>query len=468
MKQKILLSTITIAFILYAFYSNPALAQFDINKCNQQENEASCRKRLSDLSKEINILQGGINLEDTNQAELGQEINKLTGEIRKTGAEIQRKNSLIQNIKTDITDKEQSLDDLNNRLRREKESLEKIIRKRYELGDATLLEVILSNKNISDFYEDAPAFSYVQNSLSNSFEIIDTLKSEIFGEKISLEEKQQQEDEAKYFLQVEQQKIESQKKERDQALDVSQQKEASLATLKQEREKEAASIRNKLFELRDLAGGGISFGDAYAYAKEAGGKTGIRPAFILAILEQESNLGKNVGTCNRNNNEPIWTEIMPGPLRYGNFVANGRSCSGAASPCSWRDDQSIFQELMQKLNRPLVGTPLSCPIGGMGWGGAMGPSQFIPATWKDYESRIAASVGVTTPDPWNARHAIHATALYLSNLGAQSQTYAAERDAACKYYSGRGCSDPNVRNAFYGNGVMGRAINIQANIDLIA
>jgi len=467
MKQKILVSIGVIAYILGIFYPNTTLAQFDTSKCNQQENESSCRKRLSDISKEINIIQGGINTEDNNQAELGQEINKLTGEIRKTGAEIQKKNSLIRNIKTDITNKEDSLQDLNDRLRREKESLQKIIRKRYELGDATLFEVILSHKSISDFYEDAPAFSYVQNSLSDSFEIIDNLKVEIFGEKSSLEEKEQEEDEAKYFLQLEQQKIESQKKERDQALGVSRQKEASLATLKQEREREAATIRNKLFELRDLVGGGISFGDAYAFAKEAGGKTGIRPAFILAILEQESNMGKNVGTCNRNSNERTWTEIMPGPLRYRNFVANGRSCRGAASPCSWRDDQSIFQELMEKLERPLIGTPLSCPIGGVGWGGAMGPSQFIPATWQSYESRIAASVGVTTPDPWNARHAIHATALYLSSLGAQSQTYAAERDAACKYYSGRGCSAPNVRNAFYGNGVMNRAVKIQANIDLI-
>lgn len=445
-----------LAFGILSFLSpyNVSAQAFDINKCSKQENEANCRKRLNDLSKEINILQGGISLEDENQAELGQEINKLTGEIKKTDAEINKKNSLIKNIKTDITSKEQSLQDLNRRLRREKESLEKIIRKRNELSDSTLFEVILSNKTISDFYEDAPAFSYVQSSLSDSFEIIDSLKVEIFGEKSSLEKKQKQEDAAKYSLLVEQQKIELQKKDRDKALDVSKQKEASLSTLKKEREKEAANIRNKLFELRDVAGGGISFGDAYRYAQEAGSKTGVRPAFILAILEQESNLGKNVGTCNRNTNEPIWSEIMPGPT------------SG-----SWRDDQTIFKALMAKLGRPLVGTPLSCPIKingvSSGWGGAMGPSQFIPATWKDYESRVANLLGISTPDPWNPRHAVHATALYLSNLGAKTQTYAAERDAACKYYSGRSCSNPNVRNAFYGDGVMNKAIKIQANIDLI-
>ena len=432
----------------------PAQAQFDVSKCNKEENEADCRKRLQDLAKEIQVINGGIQLEDQNQAKLGDEINKLTGEIQKTSTEIKKKNSLIKNIKDDIVNKERNLEDLNAKLKREKESLEKILRKRYELGDSTLFEVILSNKQISDFYEDAPAFSYVQSSLSDSFEIIDNLKVEIYGQKSELEKKREEEDAVKYSLQIEQQKIEGQKKERDQALTVSKQTEASLAALRALREKEIQEITNKLFELRDLAGGGIAFGDAYKYAKEAGDKTGVRPAFILAILEQESNLGKNVGTCNRNTNEPIWSEIMPGPT------------SG-----SWRDDQTIYKSLMAKLGRPLVGTPLSCPIkingSYSGWGGAMGPSQFIPATWQSYESKIASSVGAATADPWNARHAIHATALYVRDLGANAQTYAAEKDAACKYYSGRSCSDPSVQNAFYGNGVMNRVINIQANIDLI-
>ncbi|MCA9351505.1 lytic murein transglycosylase [Patescibacteria group bacterium] len=443
-----------LTLIVLGFFAFNVEAQFDPNQCNKEENEADCRARLDEINKEINVINSGIQLEDQNQAKIGQEINKLTGEIKKTSTEIKKKVSLIQGIKNDIVDKENSLEDLNDKLRREKESLEKILRKRYELEDATLFEYLLTGEQLSEFYEDVPAFSYVQSSLSDSFQIIDDLKVQIYGQKSELEKKREEEDAARYSLQVEQQKIETQKKERDQALAVSEQTEASLASLRAVREQEAAQIRNKLFELRDIAGGGIPFGQAYEYAKEASNKTGVRPAFILAILEQESNLGKNVGTCNRTTNEPIWSDIMPGPT------------SG-----SWRDDQTIYKALVNKLGLPLVGTPLSCPIkvNGTysGWGGAMGPSQFIPTTWQSYESRIGKAVGVNVPSPWNARHAIFATALYVSDLGAGAQTYTAEREAACRYYSGRGCSDPAVKNAFYGNGVMERAIRIQANIDLI-
>lgn len=444
------------AAIIVSFFATTVFAQIDdISKCNQEENKADCEARLDKIIKEqIPQVENNIKQEENNQQLLSGEINKLDTNIKQTAAEIAKKNNLIENLGDDIEETEETIDTLNARLAREKQSLQKIIRRRREISNTTLFEVILSNRRISDFYEDIPSFAYVQSSLSDSFEHVNELKIELGGEKERLKQQQEKEDSLKYQLQTDKKKIEGEKKTKAVALDVSKDKEATLADLKRELEKEAAEIRSKLFELRDIEGGGIPFGDAYDYAKQASASTGVRPAFILAILEQESNLGNNVGTCNRNNNEPIWSEIMPGPT------------SG-----SWRDDQTIFKGLMAKLGRPLVGTPLSCPIkingSYSGWGGAMGPSQFIPATWKSYETKIANAVGATTANPWNARHAIFATALYVRDLGANKQTYAAEKDAACRYYSGRGCADPGVRNAFYGNGVMDRAVRIQSTIDLL-
>ena len=60
-----------------------------------------------------------------------------------------------------------------------------------------------------------------------------------------------------------------------------------------------------------------------------------------------------------------------------------------------------------------------------------------------------------------------ASSILLMDQGAGSKTYSAEREAACKYYSGRGCSAPGVKNAFYGNAVMALATLIQADIDAL-
>jgi hypothetical protein len=60
----------------------------------------------------------------------------------------------------------------------------------------------------------------------------------------------------------------------------------------------------------------------------------------------------------------------------------------------------------------------------------------------------------------------------MGELGAGSGSYTAERNAACRYYSGSSCPSSsntarnrNIRN--YGNSVMALAEKIQADIDLL-
>ncbi len=111
-------------------------------------------------------------------------------------------------------------------------------------------------------------------------------------------------------------------------------------------------------------------------------------------------------------------------------------------------------------------TPLSCPIAGGGWGGAMGPAQFIPTTWEGIKGRVASALGKSSANPWIARDAIMASAMYLKDRGALGGE-ANERNAACKYYSGRSCDGKKPANSFYGNNVMSIARSVQADIDYL-
>ncbi len=97
----------------------------------------------------------------------------------------------------------------------------------------------------------------------------------------------------------------------------------------------------------------------------------------------------------------------------------------------------------------------------------MGPSQFIPSTWEMFADRVsAARGGGGVANPWNAQDAFTATALYVADLGASGQTASAERNAACRYYSGKACGSV-TGNTSYGNSVMAHALKLQADIDLI-
>ncbi len=166
---------------------------------------------------------------------------------------------------------------------------------------------------------------------------------------------------------------------------------------------------------------------------------------MLAIITQESNLGANVGTCNRitDPESKNWKAIMK-PSR----------------------DQSPFQRITAALGLNPYGLPVSCPWKG-GWGGAMGPSQFIPSTWELYTKKVAKALNINgMPNPWEPRHAFMASSIYLGELGARKGGYTAERTAALKYYAGGNWYKKS--NAFYGNGVMAKAKKIQDDIDLLS
>ena len=108
---------------------------------------------------------------------------------------------------------------------------------------------------------------------------------------------------------------------------------------------------------------------------------------------------------------------------------------------------------------------VSCPIASAGgYGGAMGPAQFIPSTWKGLAGRIASARGVTTANPWDPQDAIAAMSIFLSDLGADAGGYTAEHTAAAKYYAGGSWARAGQT---YANQVMSKVADIQKNIDFL-
>jgi membrane-bound lytic murein transglycosylase B len=205
-----------------------------------------------------------------------------------------------------------------------------------------------------------------------------------------------------------------------------------------------------------LAGGAaaIPFGDAVAYAQEASAATGVRPALILATLKHETNLGQNQGSCFITNTET------------GDGV-NSKTQKPVKGIVKADRDIAPFLQITERLGLDYKKTIVSCPIAGGGWGGGMGPSQFQPSTWIGIESRVASLLGVSLANPFRPKDAIFATALFLKDLGASTQAYSDEQNAACRYNSGRKCASAPAFSKAYGKNIMSLAVGIQADIDYL-
>lgn len=410
--------------------------------------EARLRADLAKTEAEIAGWKSVLINKQKESASIERDAQILNAKIQQAKLEIKARNIAIERLGKDITVKEKTIETLDAKIERGRESLSQLIRKTNEIDSYSTVEMALSGQDISEFFEDIDSFDSIKQSMQDLFLEIREDKSKTEAEKKNLSVKKDEETDVKVVVEAEKKRVEKNEAEKRQLLKISKTQEKTYEQIVQERQRKATEIRSALFALRDTAA--IPFGTALAYANVVSAKTGVRAAFLLAILTQESNLGQNIGTCNRPG-DPItklWREIMPGPAD----IAAGKSK---------RNDEDSYLRITSSLGLDPDSMPLSCPWQG-GWGGAMGPAQFIPTTWEANQSKVAGALGKTKVSPWEPQDAFMASGIYLAELGASGKTFTTERTAALKYYAGGAWN--NKKNAFYGDGVMAKARNIQENM----
>lgn len=449
-RYALLFTSLLSAGVLFFINSNDTLAV--IYKCDTPEEKAICTGLLNDTEKEIAELGNELNATKSQGASLKRDKALLDLQIKQSQLKIKAHELTIANLGKDIVVKTKNINLLDNKIDAGKESLSQIMRKTRELDASSLPEFFLGESNLSIAFEDIDDFLSIQSKMKAKFE---ELRQDIDANKAAREDlskKRNQVVDTKISAEEQKKKIEKSEAEKKVLIAINATTESTYKQVIAGKAAEAAAIRSALFKLRDAAA--IPFGTALAYAKNVSKSTGIRPAFLLAIITQESNLGANVGSC-------LMTDLVTGNGKgknTGTFFEKVMKVPRDTVP---------FQEITSSLGRDWTTTPVSCPIGstayyvGRGFGGAMGPAQFIPSTWQLGKNRLAGILGVSTPDPWNPEHAFMASGLYLSDLGAIGGSYTSEIGAACRYFGTGGSS------CAYGNQVLAKAAGIQANIDIL-
>ena len=411
------------------------------------DKEAMLEQQLEDINLEIKGLGNTITGLQGQGQSLGRDINLLSANINKANLNIKAKNLQLAQLSQGITEKSRTVVSLSKRLDNEKQSLAQLIRKTNELDQASFTETVLANDSLSDFFLDLDSFDAIRAGLKNSSDSLKSAKLATQAAQDALEERQQKEADAKAELEQNKQVVITNQSDKKKLLSITKNKEKEYQSVLADRKKKAAEIRAALFALRDS--GEINFGKALDYANVVSAKTGIRPAFLLAVFMQESSFGKNQGSC----------YLKDQSTGAGTSVKSGAVKAKVMNPTR---DVPPFLTITRALGKDPLNTLVSCPQE-VGWGGAMGAAQFIPSTWNILASRITSALGSDVADPWSARDAFMAAGIYLTDIGAQSGSYSAERDAACRYFSGSKCSRSTWATT-YGNQVMAKASTIQTTM----
>lgn len=381
------------------------------------------------------------------------QISALTKKIKDLDYQIYQSNLSIKSLGFQIKDTENSIVETEKEIDSQKEKIGMILRAVSEEDKKSLLEVLISSNTISDFFDN---LVYLETLNVKNRELLDNfekLEATLKGQKVSLGEEKGEKESLLALQSVQKQESSSTKAEKDKLYTLTEAQYQAQLKEKESIEAKAAEIEKKLIQMTGLAEGekAPSFGEALQMAKDIGDKVGVRPAFLLAIISQESAIGRNVGQC-----------YITNKTTGGGKYSNGNLVSRIIHPTR---DLPIFLDIVNKTGRAMEKTPVSCWIldcvskysgsyyhckayvssdGSVscaksgyvayGFGGAMGPAQFIPSTWKIYEEKIKESTNKGMADPWNIKDAFTAAALYLKDLGGGKTS--GEYSAASRYYGG--------------------------------
>lgn len=427
---------ILIYFIGIVFCTVPVLVLAD----TQEE----LQNQLNAIEQQIKEYTAELGKTQTQKATLANKIKQLQTKQKTLSLQIKQTTLQINKLDGEITSVKKSID---KNVAKEKQlnvEMTSLLRQMNEIDDNMLL-TLASSDGLSAFANEIKNYSDLTAQLRSLRLTVKKIRGELAEQRNDLEDKKGDSENLLAIKSLQQNDLKSSLGEQNDLLTQTKGKESSYQAMIKDSQKKAAEIRNRIYELFNT-GEQINFGRAVEIAKWASGLTGVRPALLLAILTQESNLGKNVGTCNRVGDPPekSWKVVMK-PER----------------------DQEPFKTITTELGLNIDATPVSCPMKNkdgsqLGWGGAMGPAQFIPSTWMGYRSKITALTGKSTANPWDIRDAFMASAIKLKSDGADG-TDDGDWKAAMKYFSG----STNLKYRFYGDNVIKTATQYQKDIEAL-
>ncbi|MCK4591897.1 lytic murein transglycosylase [Candidatus Parcubacteria bacterium] len=426
---------------------------------------------LVEIVKSVEEEREEINVEEVNnkKEELKEEIKKVEEEIKKVNTELKEvqqkartfkreisiynnkiyKNELeVKETRLAIEESDMEMDEIKEKIEEgeiKKEAYRKNLKDLFKLlyvyEQNSILEILMTEDSFSDFFNKVDAMESVKNEV---FKTIVNLKNQKEELDLRSEELTEQQEEKGQLIQIrayQNESLSELKIQNNELLDITKGEEKQFQQLLAENKNILPSLRAQLYDLQSL-GQKIEIDDAFSAAKLIGSAIGVRPAYLLGILKVESNLGKNTGSGN-------WEDDMYGcymrlskiyPLRKAHYIKRAET------------EKNAFFSIVDRLNLD----PMSVRVSKeptYGCGGAMGPAQFIPSTWLAYESRVSSVTRHYPPNPWNLTDAMAAMAVKVSDIpGVIGGDYNSEYEAAGRYLGGRSWRTKGL--FFYPNKVM--------------
>ncbi len=425
--------------IVFLLFISIILPVFHVSASLQDEIDARNRQ-IEQIQKQIDDYQRQIDENGQKARTLTGEIGSLNAQINKVLLEIRSLGIAIDQTGLEVTNTQGQIMVAQTKLDIHKEALATYIRALDRADQESLTAVLFKHATISDFFDNLKNLQDTQNNLRTTIISIKDLKVDLEQKEDDLLDKKADLEKLNGLQQSEKRNLDQTKGQKNKLLKDTKGQETKFQQLVQRSKQDIGRIKEQVFYLQQ---NGVTVEDAIRFGQLAAIRVGIRPAFVIAILEVESGLGRNVGTGN-------WLKDM-----YNCYIKLGKPSRAEA-------EKTAFLTIAGKLGLNPDAVKVSREPN-YGCGGALGPAQFLPTTWLAYEERVAQLTNHNPPSPWNIEDAFMASAIKLAAAGATAKTRSAEIGAAKAYIGGKTTCSSRICN-YYANAVLNKAAIIEQNL----
>ena len=418
--RKALLLCGSLLFILFfAIYAFLSLAHFARSASTDgdgpaaptlEETESLIRQKreeIKQLQGKIKSYESEIKSQQKKARSLQSEINAYKNRINKNELEIKETQLAIEEAELEIDKMNAKIKEDESKIESDKEMLRDLMKLLYTYEQDSMFEILVTRDDLSDFFNNVDAVDSIKTKIVTTITVLKKEKEELSLKAQELEDQQKEKGELVQMKSLQNKSLDDLKSQKSELLQVTKGEEKKFQQILEENKKILPSLQAQLQDLQSL-GVKIKFSDAISAAKHIGAVTGVRPAYLLGILKVESNLGTNVGG--------------------GNYKVDME-----------KRQRPVFEDITKELGYDPNAMPVSKrPKSYSGWGGAMGPAQMMPTTWRIYQDEISSITGHNPPDPWDLTDAIAAMAIKVSKVdGVTRGDYNAEYEAAGLYFAGK-------------------------------
>jgi murein DD-endopeptidase MepM/ murein hydrolase activator NlpD len=228
-------------------YTHKALAQSEIAELRNQIEDRS--GRLLDIEAEIAKFEAELQTVGAEKQTLQSAINRLETERKKVNAEISKTESLISSTDLEINKLILEITRTEDNIDTTQAAIADIIRSQYQAGEQSLVEMLLRNERLSEFWNEIDTFDSIKNEMADKVATLDQLQLVLNDRRDTNESKRTELNSLKNQYTDQNTVLANSRSEQNQLLSATKNEEAGYQALLAEQEAAREAIRK---ELRDF------------------------------------------------------------------------------------------------------------------------------------------------------------------------------------------------------------------------